>query len=314
MKYNPKRNERLAALPGFAGCTRYQPDEHGPGHAGAAVRDAGDLGEIAGLDAVIAAAGRRRAGRADRRCWSPRRTSATEGRHAAPRCSSPTAPTAPTRRRRTSPASRPSRVKSDARGLVDLDDLRGASSTTTRRVHDHQPEHARPVRAADRRDRRARSTRPGRLGLPRRRQHERHPRHHPAGRLGRRHDALQPPQDLHRPARRRRARRRARSPSAAPRAVPARPRRSCGDGDGVSPRTTTGRKSIGRVRGFFGNVGILLRAYCYIRSQRPRRACEAVTENAVLNANYLLARLKRRYRRARRRPLHARVRAPRPAS
>jgi glycine dehydrogenase subunit 2 len=50
-------------------------------------------------------------------------------------------------------------------------------------------------------------------------------------------------------------------------------------------------KSIGRVRSFFGNVGILLRGYCYIRTLGPQGLRE-VSENAVLNANYLLARLK----------------------
>ncbi|MHB1425192.1 MAG: aminomethyl-transferring glycine dehydrogenase subunit GcvPB [Gemmataceae bacterium] len=50
-------------------------------------------------------------------------------------------------------------------------------------------------------------------------------------------------------------------------------------------------KSIGRVRGFFGNVGILLRGWLYIRTLGPRGLRE-VSENAVLNANYLLSRLK----------------------
>ena len=44
--------------------------------------------------------------------------------------------------------------------------------------------------------------------------------------------------------------------------------------------------SIGRVRAFFGNVGVLVRAYCYIRSQGPD-GLKAVSQNAVLNANYL---------------------------
>jgi glycine dehydrogenase subunit 2 len=53
-------------------------------------------------------------------------------------------------------------------------------------------------------------------------------------------------------------------------------------------------KSIGRVRSFFGNVGILLRGYCYIRTLGPAGLRE-MTENAVLNANYLLSRLKAAY-------------------
>src|SRR5882724_7756269 len=45
---------------------------------------------------------------------------------------------------------------------------------------------------------------------------------------------------------------------------------------------------IGRVRSFFGNVGVLVRAYCYIRSHGPE-GLRRVSENAVLNANYLLS-------------------------
>jgi glycine dehydrogenase subunit 2 len=53
-------------------------------------------------------------------------------------------------------------------------------------------------------------------------------------------------------------------------------------------------KSIGRVRSFFGNVGILLRGYFYIRTLGPD-GLRAVSENAVLNANYLLSRVKHIY-------------------
>ncbi len=65
------------------------------------------------------------------------------------------------------------------------------------------------------------------------------------------------------------------------------------------------------MRSFFGNVGILLRGYCYIRTLGPEGLRE-VSENAVLNANYLLARVKERLRGAARRSLHARVRRQRP--
>ena len=50
-------------------------------------------------------------------------------------------------------------------------------------------------------------------------------------------------------------------------------------------------KSIGRVRSFFGNVGVLVRAYCYIRSHGPD-GLRRVSEQAVLNANYLLSRVR----------------------
>jgi glycine dehydrogenase subunit 2 len=52
--------------------------------------------------------------------------------------------------------------------------------------------------------------------------------------------------------------------------------------------------SIGRVRSFFGTIGILFRGYCYIRTLGPDGLRE-MTENAVLNANYLLARVKHAY-------------------
>ncbi|HZY84161.1 MAG TPA: aminomethyl-transferring glycine dehydrogenase subunit GcvPB [Gemmataceae bacterium] len=53
-------------------------------------------------------------------------------------------------------------------------------------------------------------------------------------------------------------------------------------------------KSVGRVRSFFGNLGILVRGYCYIRTLGPDGLRE-VSEDAVLNANYLLARVKGTY-------------------
>ncbi len=49
--------------------------------------------------------------------------------------------------------------------------------------------------------------------------------------------------------------------------------------------------TIGRVRSFFGNVGVLLRAYFYIRTLGGEGLKEA-SENAVLNANYLLSRIR----------------------
>jgi glycine dehydrogenase subunit 2 len=51
-------------------------------------------------------------------------------------------------------------------------------------------------------------------------------------------------------------------------------------------------KSIGRLRGFHGNYGVFVRSYAYIRSLGAPGLRE-VAETAVLNANYLLARLRR---------------------
>ncbi|WP_342543496.1 aminomethyl-transferring glycine dehydrogenase subunit GcvPB [Paenisporosarcina sp. FSL H8-0542] len=49
-------------------------------------------------------------------------------------------------------------------------------------------------------------------------------------------------------------------------------------------------QSIGRVKPFYGNFGINVRAYTYIRSMGPD-GLKAVTEYAVLNANYMMRRL-----------------------
>ncbi|MFF2455343.1 aminomethyl-transferring glycine dehydrogenase subunit GcvPB [Peribacillus simplex] len=48
--------------------------------------------------------------------------------------------------------------------------------------------------------------------------------------------------------------------------------------------------SIGRVKGYYGNFGILLRAYTYIRTMGPE-GLRQVSESAVLHANYLRKRL-----------------------
>jgi glycine dehydrogenase subunit 2 len=50
-------------------------------------------------------------------------------------------------------------------------------------------------------------------------------------------------------------------------------------------------KSIGRLRGFQGNYGVFVRAYAYIRSLGAA-GLRDVSEVAVLNANYLLAKLR----------------------
>jgi len=48
-------------------------------------------------------------------------------------------------------------------------------------------------------------------------------------------------------------------------------------------------QSIGRVRGFYGNVGMLIRAYAYIRAYGD--TIKEVAHDAVLNARYLQARI-----------------------
>jgi glycine dehydrogenase subunit 2 len=52
--------------------------------------------------------------------------------------------------------------------------------------------------------------------------------------------------------------------------------------------------SIGRLRSFYGNFGALIRSYVYI-SALGKEGLKAVSENAILNANYLKARLSEYY-------------------
>jgi glycine dehydrogenase subunit 2 len=56
----------------------------------------------------------------------------------------------------------------------------------------------------------------------------------------------------------------------------------------------TPEQSIGRVHGFHGNFGMMVRAYTYIR-MHGAEGLRQVSEDAVLAANYLRARLQERY-------------------
>ena len=52
--------------------------------------------------------------------------------------------------------------------------------------------------------------------------------------------------------------------------------------------------SIGKVHSFYGNFGILVRAYAYIRAMGPQ-GLRQVSEDAVLNANYCKSQLQEKY-------------------
>ncbi|MEK7376623.1 MAG: aminomethyl-transferring glycine dehydrogenase subunit GcvPB, partial [Candidatus Margulisiibacteriota bacterium] len=54
------------------------------------------------------------------------------------------------------------------------------------------------------------------------------------------------------------------------------------------------KKSIGRVAAFYGNVNVIVKAYSYVRSLGAN-GLKKVSENAVLNANYIMSRLKKYY-------------------
>ncbi|MBT6154988.1 MAG: aminomethyl-transferring glycine dehydrogenase subunit GcvPB [Planctomycetaceae bacterium] len=61
-------------------------------------------------------------------------------------------------------------------------------------------------------------------------------------------------------------------------------------GEDETYHLTTPTKSIGRMRTFFGNVGILVRGYCYLKTLGAQ-GLRDVSDNAVLNANYLMAKV-----------------------
>ncbi len=52
--------------------------------------------------------------------------------------------------------------------------------------------------------------------------------------------------------------------------------------------------SIGRIHGFYGNFGVMVKAYAYIR-QNGAEGLRKVSENAIINANYLKENLKHHY-------------------
>jgi glycine dehydrogenase subunit 2 len=65
--------------------------------------------------------------------------------------------------------------------------------------------------------------------------------------------------------------------------------------DSESYHLETPQQSIGRLKAFYGNYGMFIRAYTYIRMMGPD-GLRAVSENAVLNANYLKEQVAKHYR------------------
>ncbi len=64
--------------------------------------------------------------------------------------------------------------------------------------------------------------------------------------------------------------------------------------EGETYRLTTPERSIGKLHGFHGNWGVILRAYTYIRSNGGA-GLRTISETAILNANYLLSQLRANY-------------------
>jgi glycine dehydrogenase subunit 2 len=287
MKYNPKRNERIAGLPGFADLHPYQPQETLQGMLGILYEMQQMLGEIAGLPGVSLQPAAGAHGE-----WTALLVAAAHFRDLGQKRSTVLIPDAA---HGTNPASaalagfKAVTVKSNAQGLVDLEDLAAKLDSTvavfmitnpnTLGLFDHQiAQIARMVHDVgglvylDGANMNAilGVARPGDFGADMMHFNPHKTFSGPHGGGG---------------------------PGAGPIAVtaalePFLPRPIVvRDADG-SFRLDDGRpKSIGRVRSFFGNTGVLVRAYCYLRTLGPE-GVRAVAENAVLNANYLLSRVK----------------------
>jgi glycine dehydrogenase subunit 2 len=294
MKYNPKRHERLAALPGMASIHPLQTDESSQGMLALLWEMQNILAEIAGLDAVTLqpAAGAHGELTALLVAHSYFRDRGEEGR---------TRVLIPDSAHGTNPASAAIAgfdaisIKSDSRGLVDLADLRAKldersavfmiTNPNTLGLFDDQivvitemlhRQGALVYLDGANMNAILGITRPGDFGIDMMHYnvHKTFTGPHGAGGPGSGPVAV-----------------RAHLASYLPAPVVA------------SKTTATGTqfyldydrpKAIGRVRSFFGNVGILVRGYCYIRTLGPQGLRE-VSENAVLNANYLLARIKHAY-------------------
>ena len=148
MKYNPKINERLARLPGFAGAHPMQPVAP-PRAPLQLMREPGALPwpRSAAWTAVTPPARRRRPGRAGRHHDDPR----LPDRRARPAHQGPDArhaPTAPTRRARRSTASRAWPFPPAHDGVLHPEAVAERDGRGRGRTDDHQPQHPGPVRGA----------------------------------------------------------------------------------------------------------------------------------------------------------------------
>ena len=286
MKYNPKRNERLAALPGMADLHPYQPESSLQGMLEMLWSLQGIFAEIAGLDAVSLqpAAG----------AQGELTALLVAAAYFRDRGESRTNVLVPTSAHGTNPASAAMAgftaigIQSDADGMVDMADLRAKLDSQTAVLM---------------------ITNPNTLGLFERNIAEIARLVHQAGGLvyldGANMNAIlgaARPGDFgadmmhYNPHKTFSGPHGGGGPGAGPIAV-----RGMLEPFLPTPRVVRRGdqfaldwncpQSIGRVRSFFGNVGVLLRAYAYIRTLGPQGLAD-VSRYAVLNANYLLAKLR----------------------
>lgn len=290
MKYNPKRNERLASLPGLASVHPYQDESTLQGILELLYDLQGILGEIAGLDAVSLqpAAG----------AQGELAALLTAAAYFRDRGEKRTKVLIPDSAHGTNPASAhlagfdAVTIKSDSRGLVDMADFMSKHDdqtavfmiTNPNTVGRFDPQVVEIARALH--DRGSLLyldganmnailgvVRPGDMGvdLMHYNPHKTFSGPHGGGGPGAGPIAVRASLAPYLPA-------------------PIVVKRS----DGVFALDYDRPKSIGRTRSFFGNVGVLVRAYCYIRAQGPE-GLRRIAEHAVLNANYLLALIKEEY-------------------
>jgi glycine dehydrogenase subunit 2 len=286
MKYNPKRHERMAALPGMANLHPLQSDDSSQGMLEMLWNMQNMLAEIAGLDAVSLQPAAGAQGE-----LSALLVAAAYFRHKKEKRSRVLIPDSA---HGTNPASaalagfHAVSIKSTAQGLVDLADLKSKldertaafmiTNPNTLGLFDHQIATITDLLHKDgalvyldgaNMNAILGITRPGDFGVDMMHYnvHKTFTGPHGAGGPGSGPIAVRKPLELFLPA-------------------------------PVVAKTDRGFRldydrplSIGRVRSFFGNVGILLRGYCYIRTLGAKGLRE-VSENAVLNANYLLSRVK----------------------
>ena len=199
------------------------------------------------------------------------------------------------------------KVATDARGNVDLDDLRGEGRRAYGRPDAHEPVDARAVRREHRGDPRDLPRR-RRAHVLRRREPERRLRDLAARRHGLRHRPHQPAQDVLAAARRRRAGRRADRRARTGSRRTCRCRSSCRDGDGVPPRLRPAEvdRQGARLQRPVRRLRPLVRVHARVgpgaaRDERGRRAQRELPARAAA----------RRLRPAVRPALHARVRPQR---
>lgn len=290
MKYNPKRNERLAALPGLASIHPYQDESTLQGMLELLYDMQCILGEIAGLDAVSLqpAAG----------AQGELAALLTAAAYFRDRGEKRTKVLIPDSAHGTNPASAhlagfdAVTIKSDARGLVDMADFTAKHDdqtavfmiTNPNTVGRFDPQVVEIARALHERgallyldganmNAILGVVRPGDMGvdLMHYNPHKTFSGPHGGGGPGAGPIAVRAALAPYLPA-----------PIVVKR------------GDGVFALDYDRPKSIGRTRSFFGNVGVLVRAYCYIRAQGPE-GLKRIAEHAVLNANYLLALIKEEY-------------------